>query len=143
MGTSFSCDCSGDFAWFYSRTKDAPVPLATTYSRKCCSCGCRIKPGDLAECVPRWRPPSSHVDESIHGDEVPLSPWYLCPYCAGLGNLLDKYGVCVCLGNDFESQLVEALNSGVYLDEWGVWRGIFEDFLGELLVCLFKSHEVF
>lgn len=91
-------DYDGDDWWWCPPNTE--VPLATKRSRKCCSCGGRIAVGDTTRKVIRFRPPSSRVEERIHGDEVPLSDWYLCEKCGDLALSLEELGFCYELGGD-------------------------------------------
>ena len=73
---SLSCSCGdGDFAWYYSGVPSDVAPLATKRARKCCSCGCKLKPGDDVAEFSRWRGPVTDIEERIFGDEVPLASW--------------------------------------------------------------------
>ena len=100
---SLSCD-SGDFdsdgaAWWWTWSRKSK-PLATKRSRKCCSCGTKIKPGDTASMVDRYRNPNSDIEEAIYGDEVELAPWYLCETCGDLALSIDELGFCFELGGE-------------------------------------------
>lgn len=89
-----------DFDWYWAWSPDDdPKPLATVRSRKCCSCKVRLKPGDQAAAIERWRNPVTDIEERIAGDEVPLATWYLCEKCFDLSLSLDELGYCFDLGN--------------------------------------------
>jgi hypothetical protein len=94
---SISCGCDyDDFDWHYMPPEDFTV-LATKRSRKCCSCGCAVKPGDTVLDFERSKRPSSEIEERIYGDEVPLAHWYMCEECGGLYMALEEHGYCISL----------------------------------------------
>ncbi len=102
---SVSCDCGGvDFEWFYDGPNDY-TQLDTPRSRKCFSCGAKIKPGDDCGKFPRWRSgdewnDSDRIKMRIYGDEIPLSTWWACETCAGLYFSITELGFCVTIGDD-------------------------------------------
>lgn len=94
---SISCGCDyDDFTWHYTAPEDFST-LKTKRFRKCCSCGCRLEPGDTVAEFERDRPPSSEVEERIYGDEVPMAPWFMCEECGGLFMALAEQGYCIAL----------------------------------------------
>lgn len=101
---SLYCDYGDDACidwWLHGPLDEAP--LQTKRSRKCCSCGSRIAVGDIARKVQRARAPSERcnwIEESIFGDEVPLSDWYLCEACGDLADSISELGFCYTLGSD-------------------------------------------
>ena len=107
---SLSCSCDNDGAdWWYEPSSDFAV-LATKRSRKCCSCGTKIKPGDEALYLRRWRSPSmrcNYIEESIYGEEVPLAPWFLCETCGGLYFAVQDLGMCCDISDNIAHQIRE------------------------------------
>lgn len=83
MGLTCYCECNEEnAAWWYSHS--APAVLQTLRPRRCKSCNELLHPaceglaGVTVLPFARWRGPHNEVEERIHGDEVPLAPWYLC-----------------------------------------------------------------
>lgn len=94
---SISCGCDyDDFEWTYTPPDDFS-PLLTKRSRKCCSCGCSMKPGDTVAIFDRSKRPSNDIEERIYGDEVPLATWFMCEECGGLFMALEDSGFCISL----------------------------------------------
>ena len=93
MTLSCGCDYDGDAAWYFEEVGFST--LKTKRGRRCRSCKTLLKLG--AECLrlARWRGPRTDVEDRIHGDEVPLAPWYLCLPCADLMDALSAVNVCV------------------------------------------------
>ena len=114
MSISCGCDYDGgdEFAWYYHI--NAPKPLETKRSRKCCSCSERIHPGKQSSEVVRWRNPRDEIEEKIYGNggEISVSSWYLCPHCSGLAEIIQNQGACFDIGYDIESQLIEFITDG-------------------------------
>lgn len=82
---SLSCDYdyepeAGDWMWFWPETVS---PLIRRRSIKCCSCGARIKPGDLAAEWRRMKIPSHEIEIAIYGEdgEIALASWFMCQTC--------------------------------------------------------------
>lgn len=107
MSLSCSCGDYGDFAWYYGGTPEDVKPLATKRSRKCCSCGCKLKPGDEVAAFPRWRSPVTDIEERICGDEVPLATWHSCETCWGLMLAVEETGMCFTLGESMKQQIAD------------------------------------
>lgn len=107
---SLSCSCeSYDADWYYSPPDDFTT-LATKRSRKCCSCGAKVSPGDTVMEFTRWRAPSdrcNYIEEAIFGDEVPLAPWFMCETCGGLFLAVDDLGMCCDIGENIAHQIKE------------------------------------
>lgn len=105
---SISCSC-GDLdgaAWFYYPPGMKAV-VETRYIKRCQSCGKKLKNGDNARQYNRFRHPKSDIEERIHGDEVPLAPYYLCPECAAIYDALSDAEVCVELNSNLQEDLKE------------------------------------
>ncbi len=112
MGLTCYCECNEEnAAWWYSHS--APAVLQTLRPRRCKSCNELLHPaceglaGVTVLPFARWRGPHNEVEERIHGDEVPLAPWYLCSGCYPIYLALDQAGVCVQLGENMEELLNE------------------------------------
>lgn len=71
--------------------------LNTKRSRKCCSCGCTIKPGEVVAEFLRTKRPENDIEERIYGDEVPLATWFMCEECGGLFMAIEDQGFCISL----------------------------------------------
>jgi len=103
-----SCTCTEWYGegWYYWPPNDFTT-LQSKLSRKCCSCNKRIKVGD--ECVKflRSRAPRSDIEERIHGDEVPLAPWYMCQWCGEMYLTLEELGYCHGLGDSMVETMQE------------------------------------
>jgi hypothetical protein len=98
------CDSGFDsdgFDWWWQWDRSDAVPLATKRSRKCCSCGEKIKVGEPAVTINRLRNPVTEVEERIYGEdgEVYMADWHLCDKCNDLALSLDELGFCFELGN--------------------------------------------
>lgn len=93
---SFDSDAC-DWWWIWDQ---AQTTIQTKRSRKCCSCSEKIKVGDTATKIKRFRGPKNDIEESIYGDEVALAPWFLCETCSDLAMSLDELGFCFDLGGE-------------------------------------------
>lgn len=119
---SLSCeidvgDGDGDW-WWYSPQDESP--LETKRSRKCCSCGQKIRVGDTARKVTRYRRPTEFEEErGIACDEVPLANWYLCEMCGDLADSITELGFCYTLGDDsLKQQIASYRQEEVEMLEW-------------------------
>jgi hypothetical protein len=110
MGLSCACD-HDDYAWYYEVHTKAK-PLATKRSHKCCSCKSKIKVGEPAYQINRWRQAREGVEERIFGEcsEVYLAKWYFCPDCAAIYHSLEKVNVCFDLGQDDLRDILQDFN---------------------------------
>lgn len=107
MTLSCSCGFDTDGAdWWWYQPKDE-APLATKRSRKCCSCGEKIKVGDTARKVPRYRPATRWEETRGFGAEMQLSDWYLCETCGDLFDSIYELGFCCNIGGESLKQQVE------------------------------------
>jgi hypothetical protein len=95
---TLSCTCEDYGEWYYENQEQ--LPLTTKRSRKCCSCGSKIAVGDLSTKFRRYRQPDSDFEERFHGDEVPMTSWYMCEVCGDLFDSLKELGYCVHLTGD-------------------------------------------
>jgi hypothetical protein len=103
MGLSCECDYDpepGQTIWY---DPSDYAPLASSRARKCCSCKGKIKPGDLAAKVPRYKIPASDIEIKIYGEEgeIPRAPKFMCERCADLFFSLTELGYC---GEPWEDQ---------------------------------------
>lgn len=118
---SLSCDYDGDgdgSDWFWTQPA-TESPLATKRSRKCCSCGQKILPGQLSREISRFRPPSercNYIEQSIYGDEVPMASWYFCEPCGDLSESISELGFCYALGESLKQQIAD------YREEEAVYK---------------------
>lgn len=108
-------DYDGDSDWWWMNPREE-APLATKYSRKCCSCKVKIPVGAIAREVPRYRHPTDFEEErGIHSDEAPMASWYLCETCGDLSDSISELGLCYSLGGQsLQKQIAE------YNAAWGV-----------------------
>lgn len=103
---SLYCDTyDGDHDWYYSATDF--VTLDTKRRRRCCSCKTVLTPGDDVVRLDRYRGPRDGIEESIHGDEVPLAPWWLCETCGGLYMSLTDLEFCCDVSENIADQIRE------------------------------------
>ncbi|MHB1952527.1 MAG: hypothetical protein ACYDDA_11980 [Acidiferrobacteraceae bacterium] len=96
---SLSCAChdyDGD-GWFFYGPKDYTV-APPSRRKRCCSCHALIDVGAVCTKFQRQRAPLSWVEERIHGDEVNLSPYFMCERCSDLYFSLTELGFCITLG---------------------------------------------
>ena len=103
---SLSCDCDTDCDWCYEHSGDFDA-LNTKRSRKCCSCGSKISPGDTVLRFWRYRYPLGDIEERIYCDEVPLAPWFMCETCGGLFMAIDEAGMCCDIRENIADQIKE------------------------------------
>lgn len=111
MSLSCYCDDGEGSDWYY-RPADDFTTLATKRSRKCSSCHTKIKPGETALEFERWRPPSDRcnwIEETIHGDEVPLASFYMCETCGGLFMSVQELGMCCDITENVARQIKDSL----------------------------------
>jgi hypothetical protein len=107
MSLSCSCDSDGDWEWYFYEPSDYK-PLGMKRSRKCCSCKSRVAVGDLCIEFPRYKQPGyDTVEERIHGDEMPISSYWMCEGCADQYFNLAALGFCITLPSDMRELLKE------------------------------------
>jgi len=100
MGISCACEYPDYDPEWYWEVHDEPSILDTKRFRKCVSCKVKLDVGESVYTVYRWHSPRNDIEERIHGDEVPMPTWYLCPSCAAIYHALAKVNACVNLGED-------------------------------------------
>jgi hypothetical protein len=66
-----------------------------------------LRPGDEVLRISRWRDPAHEIEENIHGDEVPLAPWYLCEEDGGLLMAIEEAGMCCDISSPIKDQIRE------------------------------------
>lgn len=105
---SLHCEYGDGYDWYFAVAQDE-APLATKYSRKCCSCRAKLMPGAVTRTVTRWAScQDDSVDYRIYGAEKPLATWYLCETCSGLEYSLAELGFCYELGiKSLKDQIAE------------------------------------
>lgn len=104
MSISCSCGYLDGAAWFYY-PPGMQVTLSGPRAKRCKSCKKRLPPGGQCRQYARFRNPKNLIEENIHGNEVPLAHWYLCPECAAIHDALSDAQVCA----DLDSNLLEDL----------------------------------
>lgn len=110
MSLSCYCDFDADIRdhlWIWYAPSDY-VTLSTKRSRRCCSCGTRIKPGQTVAAFDRVRAPNE-IEERIFGEdaEIGLATWFHCETCADLYFSLADLGFCMNLGDDMREIVKE------------------------------------
>ena len=112
---SISCSCGDDdgCAWYFTSTSDFSK-LDTKRSRRCCSCGAKIKPGDDSLVFPRWRNSTSDIEDRIYGElgEIHLASWYMCESCGGVYLSVTELGMCFDLSGNIKEQVIEMNHDG-------------------------------
>jgi predicted RNA-binding Zn-ribbon protein involved in translation (DUF1610 family) len=85
----------GDWYWNGKVSDYEPLPFKKT--KKCCSCGEKIKPGDLSIAHFRVKCPDSDIEVKIYGEEgeIPLASDWMCERCGDLFLSLEALGYCV------------------------------------------------
>lgn len=71
-------------------------PLDSKRACRCCSCGEKIRPGELCAETKRYKVPETEVECRIYGEdgEVPRASRYMCERCADIANSLEGLGFC-------------------------------------------------
>lgn len=112
---SLSCSCSDvdGCDWYFAIPSDFSK-LETKRSRKCCSCGAKIKHGDDSLVFPRWRNPTNDIEDRIYGEcgEIPLASWHMCEECGGVYLSVTELGMCFDLDGNIKDQVREMNLSG-------------------------------
>ena len=107
MTLSCGCDYDADGAEWYYDSNGVFRALDTKRARRCRACKTPLKPGTTVLQIARWRGPRDWIEESIHGEEVPLAPWHLCERCGDIYASLTELGFCVDLTESMDAQLAE------------------------------------
>lgn len=95
-----------DPEWWFDYHRDE-APLATKRSRKCCSCGGRIAPGEIARRIPRWRKSTEWEQDRGLSDERPMSNLYFCETCGDLADSINEAGFEFTVGESLKAQIAE------------------------------------
>lgn len=105
---SLSCTC-GDYrddGQWYEVTEEYS-PLKTSKRKRCCSCRGLMDVGAPVLSFFRWRNCRDDIEESIHGDEVPLAPFYMCESCGDQFMNLEALGYCIDITQNMFDLLAE------------------------------------
>ena len=108
MSISCSCDFGdgGEYPeWWFSVENADFIPLPTIHGQKCPSCQSKILPGDDCVRVERWC-----YDED--GNDITMSPWWLCETCGGLAMAIEEQGLCYTLGGETLRDQIAARREG-------------------------------
>lgn len=83
--------------------------LWTKRSRKCKSCGAKIKPGEVCVEFERYRGCQHEIEFRIYDETegVPMASWFLCESCGEVHANLDALGYCVDIQDDMTALLAE------------------------------------
>lgn len=110
---SLTCDCDydpepGAVMWEWSSDYST---LNTIRTRKCCSCGEVIQPGDLVAAFDRYKVPDCQAEWNIYGEDEWQGPsratWYHCePYADQMFNL-QALGFCLSISDNMQDLLKE------------------------------------
>lgn len=111
MGLSCDCDYEpepGDVCWWKARDFST---LESKRSKRCCSCGDKIRPGGTVAAFDRYKVPEHQIELNIWGDccdqGPPRATWYMCERCAGLFFSLDELGYCIDIRDDMRELVKE------------------------------------
>lgn len=102
-----------DPVWWYEQA-DYLAPLDTKRSRKCCSCGEKLKIGVQVLKFRRWRNPRNDFYERFYwdGGEVPMGAMYMCEECGSIAVACELSGVSFDLGGDDLKKKIEFFVKG-------------------------------
>jgi hypothetical protein len=95
---TLSCECCegepGDTTWY--GPEDYEI-FAKCRSTKCCSCGSKIKQGDVVGKFLRFKLPDTEIECRIYGEdgEIPRASWFMCEKCLDLYFSLTELGFCI------------------------------------------------
>lgn len=109
MPLTCGCESFDYYDHYYIATDYTQYTLKR--SRKCISCGDRIKTGDTAFLFRHFRKTKNDIEERIYGDDedghVPLADKYACEVCGDLFLSLDELGFCTELGENYKELVKE------------------------------------
>ena len=95
MGLSCTCgEWDGDGICFIPPSDYSRMQWSSRRKR-CRSCGKIIGQGCVVGKFHLFRSPQTDIEERIHGEEVYLSPIFLCENCIDIFFNLDELGFCV------------------------------------------------
>lgn len=115
MTLSCSCDYepdAGSVCWLWANDYSE---LKTKRSRKCCSCGKRIKVGELVAAYERYKVPEYEIELQIYGEDdwngPPRATKYHCEECADLCfSLLELGFECISIFDNMRGLVAEYAN---------------------------------
>lgn len=96
---SISCSCddfdyeAGD--WWCERATDYESMPQRQRRKRCCSCNKLLDTGETVLRFNRWRGPLNDIEYDIHGDEVPMAPFFMCEECGEIYDNLSATGMCI------------------------------------------------
>lgn len=106
-----SCDCElgdiSDYAWIYYYPNEFSTLVECKRRPRCCSCKEFINQGSTVVQFPRYRAPRHVIEENIHGDEVPLAPYFMCEHCGEIFLNLSAVGYCMDICESMDACLTE------------------------------------
>ena len=76
-----SCSTDADDCSWYCDFPKEFATLQTSRRKRCCSCKNLMDIGSTVLKFTTWREPKNDIEERIHGDEVPISPLFMCEAC--------------------------------------------------------------
>lgn len=114
MSLTCSCDIDYEDGWWYWVPEDYTT-LNTSRRKRCCSCHELVEMGSTCAKFVRQRGPRTDIEENIHGDEVPLAPYYMCEECSDLFFSLSELGFCLNIGGNQNMHTLVA----EYADQYG------------------------
>lgn len=108
MGLSCSCpDWDGDpGTWAYYPPNDFTA-LRASRRKRCISCKSLIDIGGDCLKFSRIRAPSTDIEERIMGEEIPMSPHYMCEKCGEIYLNLTDIGYCLDAYSDMNEAMAE------------------------------------
>lgn len=105
---SCSCDYFGDGDWWYERSDKHYEPMPHRKRRiRCYSCRKLLHTGETVKRFNKFRQPNNDVEYEIHGDEVPMAPFFFCEECGEIYDNLTAAGLCVGLEDSMRDNLRE------------------------------------
>lgn len=102
-----SCDCDGDYDWWFEPADDFSAMPRRTRRCRCASCKKLLDAGAVTLALKCTRQPRDYIEEEIYGGEVPLATKYLCERCGEILLNLLAAGLCVSIGGNLENDLRE------------------------------------
>jgi hypothetical protein len=108
MGLSCTCEhWYGDpGTWAFYQPDDFTV-LTTKRRRRCCSCKTLIDIGSYCLQFDRVRAPYTEIEQEISGEEISISPWYMCEDCGEIYLNLSAINYCPSLNDNMHDLLTE------------------------------------
>jgi len=108
MGLSCSCgDWEGEpGSWTYFDPEDF-IKFSKARRKRCSSCKKLIGIGDDCLEFLRERAPYTEIEERICGEEIPMSPLFMCEHCGEIYLNLSAVGYCLSPDNSMDEYLME------------------------------------